>query len=268
MSSAKKVKLSVLLATTDQLASQFKTGVAEAGKFFKNNQVAFRGHKKTYEAVPDTVDDPTKRSLQLVVTTVGEKLQWMKETSETYINALFSQEATNASGAAKAELKVGDISFGVYSSLELMRLKSILDTEGFQNMYAQIPVREETKAWSKSTEETYTGREIYEDKMVEGEARTTDKIGYILEDPNVLAGKVQNYSPKIEYKTNVVKVGDTTSQNFSGEISHRERAIKLRRLTELKTAVLAALKEANDAEVVQSDMTASKLFDFIDNGAI
>ena len=50
--------------------------------------------------------------------------------------------------------------------------------------------------------------------------------------------------------------------------SHRERAELLRRRTKLLTAVIEALKEANDVEAIESNMTAEKLFGYLHKGVI
>lgn len=108
---------------TDHLGIQFKATIRDYLQFFKGSQGAFKGEKETYTAKDGTIDQPGKRANKSVITTVTEKLKWFKETQAEYIDALFAQEATNATGTAKTELKVGEISFGILSSLELLRLK-------------------------------------------------------------------------------------------------------------------------------------------------
>ena len=124
-----KTKLNILLAKTDHLANSYKSSIKDYIQFFKDKQSAFKGEKKTYEAKPGTIDIPSERGNKMVVTTVSEKLDWLKETNTEFINSLFSQEATNAAGVAKASLTVDGVEFGEFSSLELLRLKSILEME-------------------------------------------------------------------------------------------------------------------------------------------
>lgn len=64
------IKLNVLLAKTDHLASVFKKGLEDYVKFFKTSQGAFKGEKKTYEPKPGTIDLVNERSNKLVVTTL------------------------------------------------------------------------------------------------------------------------------------------------------------------------------------------------------
>jgi len=257
-----KQKLNVLLAKTDHLASVWKTGLKNYAKYFQTNQGAFKGIKKTYAAKEGTVDEPKRRDNRLVVTTVGEKLDYFEKHNGDYIDALFSLEKTNSSGLAKAKLTVDDMEIGEFTSLELLRLKTILESEQLRAMYEHIPVRSDSENWDKSENEMYENRQIYETKMQEGVVKTTVKEPYILEDPNVKKGG-EGYIPQVVARDITQELGDYTHQEFSGEWSHRERAELLARRTKLLSATITALKEANEAEAVKSEMTAEKLFRYL-----
>ena len=258
------------MALTDQLRVNYKNMVEDFAKFFNSSQGSFLGEKNTYVAREGMIDEPSKRNVKLVVTTVDEKLKWFIENSEKFIDALFSQEKTNASGLAKAELVVEGKSWGEYTSLELLRLKSLLensDLGNLQNMLSTIPVRSDSQIWEKSDAEEYINREIWQTPMISGVARTTEKIEYILQDPNFHGTMPQNYVPKTSLKTVSLEVGDYTNQKFSGEWSHRLRAETLRRRGELLSAIVTALKKCNDAEAVQSELTAKKVFGYLFYGS-
>lgn len=265
------LKLNTLLAKTDQLAPSFKNGVSSYAGFFKDKQGAFRGERRTYTPNDGTVDVPGKRKNDLVVTTVDEKLKYLVETSTDYIDALFSQERTNATGKAQAELSVDGVSFGTYSSLELLRLKNVLEGNGLETMYANIPVRSDAEEWYSSQDAQYSERAIFEQKKQELTNKTTEKEQYIVEDPNVqaalAAGKQLNYQPQMASRDTVKILGEETFQRFSGEYSQKQRADILRRRTKLVTAVVEALKIANDAEAVASEMTSAKLFGYLHLGS-
>jgi len=265
----KKTKLNTLLAKTDHLASSFKKGISEYIVFFKNHQSAFKGEKRTYSPKDGTIDIPSKRSNVMVATTVDEKLQYLVESSKDYINALFSQEKTNASGLAKAKLVVDGIDLGEYTSLELLRLKNILENGDFENMYKTIPVKSDSEIWVESKNEMYVSRTgIFETELVKGIEKSTTKEQYILTDPNVTKDNGAKYTPQVASKDTIIELGDYTHQRFSGEYTHRQRAEILQRRTKLFTAVVEALKISNDVEALESDMTADKLFGFLHNGKI
>lgn len=264
-----KLKLNTLLAKTDHLATSYKGSIKDYFQFFKDKQSAFKGEKKTYDPKSGTIDIPSERGNKIVVTTVKEKFDWLKETNTEYINALFSQEATNASGIAKATLTVDGVEFGEYSSLELLRLKSLIENGDLESMYGSIPVRADDEEWVATTEDQYKDREIFEGKKQEGIKKSVTKENYILSDPNIKDLKdSSSYKPQTATKDTILDLGDYTYQKFSGEWSHRERAELLRRRTKLLSAVIEALKIANEAEVVESNMNADKLFGYLHTGKI
>ncbi len=213
-----KIKLNVLLAVTDTLRTKYKNMVADYSRFFAKSQGAFQGVKNTYVAKDGMIDDPSKRGYQKIQTTVDEKLNYFLIEAKEFINCLFSQERTNALGLAKAELIVDEGSWGEFTSLELLRLKSLLesgDLGDIKGMFEKIPVRSDSVIWNKTESEEYEGRNIWENERVENVARTTEKESYILKDPNVAAGNIDNYVPQVAVKTKSIDIGDYTHQFFS-----------------------------------------------------
>lgn len=260
------IKLNVLLAKTDHLASVFKKGLEDYVKFFKTSQGAFKGEKKTYEPKPGTIDLVNERSNKLVVTTVEEKLKYLQENSREYIDALFSQEKTNSSGVASAHLTIDGKSLGVFSSMELLRLKSLLESGTLKDMYENIPVRNDDEQWNTSSNEQYSKRQIFESSQRSGVHKSVMKEQYILTDPNIGKSDSSKYTPQIASKDTIVEIGDYTYQKFSGEASHVERAGILARRSKMLVAVIEALKEANDVEAIPSEMTSDKIFNYLHNG--
>lgn len=260
-----KIKLNVLLAKTDSLAPQFKGMVQDFARFFSKSQGAFIGQKRTYEANEGTVDDPTKRGNVLVQTTVTTKLQWFKENAKDYIDSLFAQEATNASGTANAELIVEGESWGEFSSLELLRLKSVIEGNSLHGMLEAIPVRSDSQEWEKSQDEMYNGKDIFETPLLAGVNMTTAKEDRILKDPNVSKDS-PNYTPTVTVITTAIELGKYTMQNFSGEWSQRERAEALQRRGRLVTSIIEALKRCNEVEVVESNLNSDKIFGYLFDG--
>jgi hypothetical protein len=255
-------KLNVLLAKTDSLAPSWKQMVADFAKFFKQKQGAFLGEKKTYTAREDTMDDPGRRGNVLIQATVDEKFKWFRENSKEYIDALFSQEKTNASGNAKAELVVAGESWGEFTSLELLRLKGLIESNSLYTMLSGIPVRSDSEEWAESQAEMHGDRAIFEMPMLSGINKTTEKETYVLKDPNVSADSAA-YTPSLAVKTTTIELGDFTVQKFSGEWSQRQRAEALAKRTVLITAVVTALKTCNEVEATASDLTSDKIFGYL-----
>lgn len=257
------MKLNVLLGKTDYLASTYTGMLKDFIGFFKNKQGAFRGEKRTYSPKNDTVDEPSKRKNILVQTTVAEKFDWMKEEGKAYLDALFAVEATNASGTAKAELKVDGESWGTFTSLELLRLKSVVEDNNLRGLFDNIPVRSDSEIWEPCNKEEYEGRDILQTPIVQGTEKTTVIENYILEDPNIGKIDAKSYSPQLGKKNTVMEVGDYTHQRFTGEYSQRQKANILKRRSTLLTAVIEALKECNDAEIVKSELNSEKIFGYL-----
>lgn len=266
-----KIKLNVLLAKTDHLTVSYKENIDDYIGFFKHHAGSFLGEKKTYEPKADMIDLPSERANKSVVSTVREKFEWFEKSNGEYIDSLFAQEATNAAGRAKAELVVEGKSWGEFSSLELLRLKGLIENGKLQEMYTVIPVRSDAEQWDKTKEEQYKDRDIYESPKISGVKKSVTKENYILSDPNittaVTGGKsLPNYTPQIAVKDHIIEVGNYSYQKFSGELSHRERAEILRRRSALLNGVIVALKTANEAEAIESQLTSKRIFEYLHAG--
>lgn len=261
------MKLATLLAITENLTNSFKKNIADYVSTFKNNQGWFKGENKTFTVNPGMQDLPNERGEKLVQFTVEEQLDWIENTHSNYIDSLFSLEATNASGLVKAELVVEGKSLGMYSSLELLRLKSILDSGEVTKMYETIPVRDSSEIWINTTVDNYQKRSIFENKLLEFERYTSTNDSRILLDPNVDKDSPSYKPVVVEFKTNQV-IGKGTYQKYSGEWTLLQRAELLRRKTVLGTAIKQALEVANQAEAISSEMTAKKLFNYLHKGSL
>lgn len=258
-----KMKLNVLLAKTDHLASTFRGMVNDYVKFFSKAQGAFKGEKKTYEPRESVIDQPNLRINTLIQTTVKEKLQWFTDQSAKYVDAAFNVERTNALGCT-ASIMLDGKEWGIFTSLELLRLKNIIENGDFHNLLKSIPVRSDAQVWKTSINPDYTDRDVWESPQIDGVSKTTAKTHYILHDPNV--GQAKAYTPQVASKDEVIELGDYTHQRFSGELSQRDRAMMLERRDNLLVAVIEALKRCNEVEAADSELNAKRVFGYIFNG--
>jgi len=257
-------KLKLVLALTQDAASRYAALVRDYTKFLTGQQGAFLGYKNTYQPKDESIDDPSKRGYTKIVTTVQEKLDYFVISVQDYIQNVLTKERTNGMGVAKAELIVDGESWGEFTSNELLCLKSIVEKPELSQMIQAIPVRTDTDIWTKSTATEYKDRDIFEKPLVSQTNKTTTKEQYILTDPNIdklkLAG---DYKPQLASKDTVVELGLQTRQEFSGQWTHIQRAKALDKITSLKAALIIALEKANDTDVVESTLTAEKLFGYI-----
>ena len=252
--------MNVILAITENLQVTFKKGISSCINSFTKSQGHYQGEKKTYKAKPDQLDIPSERKDSPVVTTIDEKLEWFENSHYEFINAIMSQEATNASGTVTADLIVDGVSWGNFSSLELLRLKNILSNYDLYTMYKELPTRSLDVNWKSSTNPEYDGRNIWETALVSNVKKTGDTKQIVLVAPT------EHFPAVLGTEKVTIELGDTTWQSFSGAWSHRERASVLTRFDKLKLAVEEALKLANQAESIDSELTGKKLFGYLHYG--
>lgn len=262
-----KMKMNTLLAVADQKMTRYTAMISDYLNFFKKEQGQFKGIKKTFTAREGFVDQPNMRENKSIVTTVDEKMNWFIERSVEYLDDQFTIDSTNSKGAEKVELIVDGVSFGNLTALELMRLKTIITNSTLENLFKEIPVRSETEYWGESENLEYSGRNVYETRVIEGTTKTTTKSARILPDPNIDKLKdTSKYIPQVVQDEKQEITGDYTIQSFSGEWSHRKRAELLRRKSLFLDAIVKALKEVNDIEVVKSEFNSGKMLQYIING--
>lgn len=256
-----KFHIGALLAVTDQETGPMKAMIDNYSKYFSNNQGDFRGLKKTYEPKEGTIDEPKNRAYKEVVTTVDEKLTYFIDQVAMPLHRKLSLEATNASGTARAELVVGDKAYGVYSTMELLGMKTFFSNPKLQDMIKNIPVRPDDRTFSKSPD--YGDRAVVMTPTSTYTNTTTEKTSRIMADPNVAAaiaaGKTINYSPQVETINTPVVLGEGQMTEYSGEWSHTQRAHCLNRLAEINKAIVAALAVANQTEIVATEAPISAI---------
>lgn len=259
--------MNTLLAKVEHGAAQFNRMVGDYFTFFKNKQGMFEGIKKTFKPREGYQEDARYMGTTKVATTVDEKLQWFEENAVPYLKNLFSIESTNSKGAKKVELKVGNVSFGFLTALDLMRLKTVLTKKEWEEMYNNVPVRSDAEVWEPCTDGEYAGREIFQTPMQTGVTRTTESEEVILKDPNLDPAKLPaNYNAKTTIKKRTVETGDYTLQKFTGAWTQRQRAELLRRRSQLLAAVIEALKEVNDVESEDPNLDVEGLINFLHHG--
>lgn len=242
-------KLSVYLGLRDKTEKNNQLMIDDMFAKFKNKQGLFQGIRNTYQPLDGFADEPGKRQFTAVASTVGEQLEWFKKYTKDYYDTTFSIERTNASSIV-ADLVVDGKNWGTYSTLELLRLKSILDSK-LKAMIHELPIRKETVIWRPTTDANYAGKVgVFETSLTESFAKTTIKESYILTDPHPDLKR----QPQVGEKSTQVNTGAATTQEFSGEFTNLQRAEIEVRYNKLYMAVIEALETANNAEIQESDL--------------
>jgi hypothetical protein len=254
--------LGTYLGLRDRVTTVYKNAVVQTTKTVQKNQGIFKGEKGTHVGTDGYFDDTSKQKYKLVQSTVKEQLDWFKETMDNFMKIAFTVERTNALGGVTAPLIVEGETWGEFTSLELLRLKSVLDNSKLKELYQSLPIRSSSEIWEVTTNPDYANRPgIFENTMVKGITQTTEKEDYILEDPAAAKG-AQGRTPQIASRSTRCKTGEYTYQQFSGEITNKQRAEIEKRYETLQQAVIVALEEANKATVKVSTLGA-KVFDYL-----
>ena len=252
------MKLNVLLALREKLANRYAAMNGDYTSFFKNKQGAFQGTLKTHSPLDGYAVDATKVANVRVITTVNEKMDWWLKEALEYFNTALSIEASNGQGAPTVPLIFDGVEYGPFPATVLLRLRGIVESEKFAQMLGSIPVREETKVWLPIDEdEDYKKRgNIYQTERQEGETRTTETHDEILKDPNLDPAHLpSNYRAQVTQVKKTVKTGDYTTQFFTGEWTHQQRANLLKRRSELLDAINISLQAVNDREASECDVS-------------
>ena len=253
----KKLQMNTLLALNDKGRNEWKNAIDDLNRKFVKNQGLFQGERKTYTNKSDGKVDDDKSKTAIVASTVREQLDWLIDNQSATLKNIFSAEATNASSGRKVELIVRGRSYGLLSSLELLRLKSLLesgDLGKLRELITNIPTRAENVRWEKSQDENFTGREVYENAPITSIDRTTEVNERILEDPNI--GKLKDatgYKPHVSSTRVTIELGEINFQKFSGEMSQHQRAKIMALHSDMLDAVIIALKEVNETPVIETE---------------
>ena len=259
--------MNTLLARVDHSTSIVSRMFNDYSRLFREKASKFRGVRRTYTPREGYPEDPTKMGTVVVANTVDEKMNELTQGLSGWLKDVFSVEASNSAGARKVELTVEGHSFGSLTALDLMRLRSILTNKELESVFSNIPTRTDTEVWSRTDDEEYAGRTVFETAMVSGTTRTSETEEEILKDPNLDPSHLpSNYCAKTTLRRRTYETGDYTSQNFSGEWSSRQKEELLRRRGRILSAVVEALKDVNDCEAVPSHLDVEQMVGYLVRG--
>ena len=244
-----KNQLHQLLAVETDRKQKGKVILAETINTFIKKGEHFDGLTKTYKANTEG-GDQVPAQIKEVVTTVPDKLDYAKGAIINAIDAQLSKEETNASGTARAELKIGEKSFEL-SATSLLALEQQL--VNIRAMYKTIPTLDPTRIW---TDDTTQGNGIF---MTEAEELYRTKK---IHKPLTLAIATEHHPEQVELVSEDVQVGKYETVYRSGKISPARKSEMLAKIDNLIDAVKRARAKANQAEVVNTHI-GKELFNFI-----
>lgn len=237
-----------LLAFEQDEVNRTRKVLEEAKDTFSTKQSHFDGHERTYH--PDSSDgDMIDNEYKEVVTTVKQKVDYVSKTVIKSMNVVLSKEETNASGAAKAELIIGETSFGFLSATSLLYLEKALAE--LRRLYESLPTLTPGRLWHFNndlgvyeTEQTVTYRNIKE--VV----------------PLILAPATDKHPAQVKETSQTKKVGEYHETHRSGRIYPKVKSEVLDRIDTLIKAVKLTRERANTAAVKEVNV-AELLFNYV-----
>lgn len=212
----------------------------------------FDGLVKNYEPYEEG-GHKVEPEIKEIVTTVDEKLSYTQKAVSVAVDATISKEETNGSGRARAELKIGDRSFGELNATSLLALESWLTA--VRGLYKNIPTLDPTKRWELNAA---AGKPGVFSTPLEVKFRTQKT-----EMPLVLYEATKEHPAQVQMVTKDTQVGEYQTEYFSGRITPARKSNMLGRIDELIIAVKKARAKANKAEVVKTNV-GKAIFDYID----
>jgi hypothetical protein len=238
-----------LLAVSTDLDQQARAIMEETVNTFTKKAEHFDGIKKVYSPYDDA-GEKLPPEIKEVVTTVGEKLSYAKESVIKAMDVTLSKEETNSSGEAKAELIVDGLSFGTFSATSFIALERYL--EKIRDEYKAIPTLDPTRRWTK---ETSSGRDLRE--AIEVKYRSEKKAR-----PLVLSPATMQHPAQVQLVTDEIQVGKYDTTYSSGRMTPLEKSNLLAKLDTLIIEVKKAREIANQAKVKEVEI-GEKIFNFI-----
>lgn len=251
-----KNALHSLLAVETDLKNVSNKIKNETGTTFIKKDDHFEGLLKVYVAIEEGNNFSDKEEKKEIVTTVVEKLEYAKKAIANGLNATLSKEETNASGTATAELKVGEINFGMLSATSLLALEKEL--VAIRKVYGVIPTLDPAKPWKR-------------DEMEEGmkwitEPSTTYRTSKV-EDFRVVYEATKEHPAQIQKVVKDKTVGKYLTTYKSGKITPLAKSKLLDKIDNLILAVKRARSKANQAEVIKSTV-GTQLMDYINSDLV
>ena len=245
-------KLHQLLAVEGDLNQQSKNILEETTSALSKKQDLFDGLLKTYISSEDNGEQIPPESKE-IVTTVAEKLDYAKTAVIKAIDATISKEETNASGSAKAELKVDGVDFGVLSATSLIALEKFLVR--IRESYKMIPTLDPSRSWKK---DSTVDRAVYV-SPVETKFRSVKKQKVI-----TLAPETDKHPAQVQLVQDDVQVGKYETTYSSGRLQPIQKSNLLNKIDNLILAVKQAREAANQVDTINVKL-GHKIFDDINS---
>lgn len=248
-----QAKLHELLAVESDLETTAKKIMNEATVTFLKKQEHFLGYRKSLRMFEEhrKQEEEAATESKALVTTVGDKLEYVLNNTIKYYDAILQKEATNQT--AVADLVVdGHVLLENAPATWLLGMESRL--KGLRTVYEAIPTWAPGVDWVPAPEQ---GKGIY--KAAEpSKADKTEKAPA----HKVLVPASEHHPAQVEKWVENVRVGVFTTQKWISSWSPSQKSEALERLDKLIRAIKRARQRANSTPVVKV-RAGSKIRDYL-----
>lgn len=251
--SEKKAKLHEVLAVLADLEGTAKKVRNEAIVTFTKKGPHFQGSHRTLKMFDDLrkPEESGAEEHKALVTTVNDKLDYVKESQVKYYDAVLQQEATNQTAVADLIVDGEVISTNLPATF-LLGMESRL--RALRDVFAGIPTLDPTIEWE--LDETQ-GKGVYKAVHPETAQKSEKTVVH-----KVLVAATEHHPAQIEKWAENIVSGIYTTNRTCSMITVGDKSKYLSRIDELVQAFKKARQRANAAEVVNKQI-GSKLFEYI-----
>lgn len=202
----------------------------------------FMGQVRRVEMYDETRSAENTTDVKEVVDTVDGKLDHIWGALGEAIDITMTKENSNAQAEASADVKIGGtVVLADVPATALLALEKRLAQ--IKNLYTSIPTLDPAYAWEPDTEAALPGTMQTRHPQ---EGHKTEKV----HDWKVVYEATEHHPAQIVEVTMDRNVAKVTVERQSGMVSPATKALWLRRISDLATAVKQARQRANMAEAV------------------
>jgi len=237
-----------LLAVEPDLRGASERIVAEAQNTFSKKSGHFEGIERHY-APKFADDDAFPSEKKEIVTTVQDKLDYVRGIISKYLDALAQKEVTNTRAVADVVVN-GTVLLEKVPATLLLALESKLK-ELRSKAFESIPTLDPAESWQWSPEL----------KKFRAAPRQTFKTKKVMKN-HVKADATEKHPAQVEVFTEDVVIGTWTTDKISGMLTPAQKSDLLGRTDKLIQAVKTARAAANQT-AVEKFPVADKIFSLL-----
>lgn len=243
-------KLHEILAVESDLQNTAFKIMDEAKKTFSGRPAHFFGYHKKLDNYDESAPE-TPEEHQAMVTTVQDKLDYMKEHVTRYFDVVAQKDVTNQKACADVIVD-GDTLLEKVPATFLLGMETKL--KKLRDVYDAIPTLPPGVIWEADISQ---GPNIFRTKYPEKKFKTAKTFQH-----KVLYDATDKHPAQIERWEEDVPVGMYITERWSGMISPAQKSVLLGRIDKLLRAVKKARMRANTEEVEDLNV-GDKIFGYI-----